>query len=175
MGRLAIYVAPMALLWHVSGPLPFPRVLFPGRPYWLLLLLFPLSPGLPRMDLPVVTMLLVVPVLRSVHRLMCGPPFPMSVLPQRAAAPPVVILHGALFAPLCLYPSRVALGLWSYAQLVRALHVPPVVPSRVGPGVGVRVMPCGGLLVQLVVSGELLVSLLVRGMMPVPIGARLQQ
>jgi hypothetical protein len=39
--------------------------------------------------------------------------------------------------------------------------------------VGVRVLPCGGLLVLLVVGGELLVPVFVRVRMPVPIGARL--
>jgi hypothetical protein len=37
--------------------------------------------------------------------------------------------------------------------------------------VGVRVLPCGGLLVMLLVGGELLVPRLVRGRMPVPVGA----
>jgi hypothetical protein len=56
---------------------------------------------------------------------------------------------------------------------VRLLHVPPVVPSRVGPGVVVRVVPYGGLLVLMLVSGELLVPVLVRGRMPVPVDALL--
>jgi hypothetical protein len=107
---LAIYVALRALLWPVSGPLTGPRVVFPGRPDWLLLLLFLLSPGLPRLDLPVVTLPLVVPVLRSVHRQLCAPMFPLSVLPHRAAAPLLVIPRDALFAPLCLYPPVWLLG-----------------------------------------------------------------
>jgi hypothetical protein len=118
-------------------------------------------------------MLLGVPVLRFVHRLLCAPFSPLSALPHRAAARLPVILHGALFAPLCLYPSRATLGLRSYAQILRLLHVPPVTPSRIGQGVRVRVLPCGGLLVLLLVGGELLVPLLVRGRMPMPIGARL--
>jgi hypothetical protein len=115
---LAIYVAPLALSWPVNRPLTGLRVLFPGRPDWLLLLLFPLSPGLPRMEFPVVILLLVVPVLRSVRRLMCFPMFPLSVLPHRAAAPLLVILRDALFAPLCLYPPC---GSWAF--VVRATCV----------------------------------------------------
>jgi hypothetical protein len=53
--------------------------------------------------------------------------FPMSVRQRRAAAPLLVTMRDALFAPLCLYP-LVALRLLSYASLVRQLHVPPVVP-----------------------------------------------
>jgi hypothetical protein len=53
------------------------------------------------------------------------------------------------------------------------LRVPPVVPLRVGPGVGVRVLPCGELLVLLLVGGEMYLPLLVRGRLPVLVGARL--
>jgi hypothetical protein len=82
--------------------------------------------------------------------------FSMSVLPYRAAAPLLVIMRDALFAPLCLYPPpNWLLGFLSYAPLVRLLHVSPVVRLRVGPGVGVRVLLCGKLLLYLLVGGEL--------------------
>jgi hypothetical protein len=151
MCSLAVYVAPRVLLWPANGPLTGFRVLLPGRPDWILPLLFPLSPGHPRLDLPVATLLLVVPVLRSVLRLLRAPLYPMSVLPQRAAAPLLVIYRDALFARRCRYPTHVALGHVSdYSPFV-----PPVVPLRVGPGVGVRVLLCGGLLVMLLAGGEL--------------------
>jgi hypothetical protein len=53
---------------------------------------------------------------------------------------------------------------------VLLLRVPPVVPLRIGPGVGVRVLMCGGLLVLLLVCGELYLPLLVRGRLPVLVG-----
>jgi hypothetical protein len=92
-----------------------PPLMFPGRPEWLLSLLFLLSHGLPRQDLPVVLLLLVVPVLRSVRRLLNAPLFLMHVLPHRAAAPLLPVLRDALFAPLCLY-----LPCGSWASIVRA-------------------------------------------------------
>jgi hypothetical protein len=54
---------------------------------------------------------------------------------------------------------------------VRLVHVPPVVPLRVDPGVGVRVLLCGGLLVMLLVGGELHMPLLLRERLPVLVGA----
>jgi hypothetical protein len=48
--------------------------------------------------------------------------------------------------------------------------MPLVVPLRAGPGVGVRVLLCGGLLVLLLV-GELHLPLRVRGRLPVLVGA----
>jgi hypothetical protein len=105
------------------------RVLFPSRPDWVLPLLFPLSPGPPRLDLPVETLLLAVPVLRSVLRLMCAPMYPLSVLPRRAAASLLVILRDTLFAPLCLYPPMWLLGIYRTRHLCRSSS--PCEPGRV--------------------------------------------
>jgi hypothetical protein len=79
-----------------------PSRLVPGPSDWRLTLLFPLSPCPPRLDLPVATLPLVRPVLRSVRRLLCATLHPMSVLPYGAAAGLLVITRDALLAPLCL-------------------------------------------------------------------------
>jgi hypothetical protein len=95
------------------------------------------------MNLPAVTMMLTAPVLLSVRRLLRVPMFHLSVLLPRAAAPLLVLLC-PLRSALTL-PRLVALGLLLCAPLVRLLHVMPIVPFRVGLGVGVRVLMCGGL------------------------------
>jgi hypothetical protein len=102
------------------------RVLFPGRPDRLPPLLFLLSPGFPRMGLPVVTLLPVVPVLRSMRRMLRTPLFPLSVLPHRAAAPLFVIPSDALFAPLCLYPPFCG----SWASVIRATYASTACAAR---------------------------------------------
>jgi hypothetical protein len=53
------------------------------------------------------------------------------------------------------------------------LHVQPVVPLRVGPGVLVLVLIGGGLLLLVRVGGGLLMMLLVGGRLPVLVGTRL--
>jgi hypothetical protein len=99
---LAIYADVRALLWPAIGLLTGLRVLFPSR-------LASPSP-LPPFARSSANGPTVVPVLRSVRRLLFSPMFPMPVLLHRAAAPLLLVQRYALFAPLCLYP-YVALGL----------------------------------------------------------------
>jgi hypothetical protein len=75
MRPLVIRADPRVLLWPANGPVTGLHVLFRGRPDSLPPLMFLLLPGPPRLDLPVVTLMLAVPVLRSVRRLLCAPCF----------------------------------------------------------------------------------------------------
>jgi hypothetical protein len=114
------------------------RVVILGLPEWLPPLLSLMWPGPPRLDLPIVPLLIGVPVFLSVRRLLCVPMFPMPVFLHRVAAPLLVPLRDDLSTTLVLYlPSLcVALGLHSYAPLARILHVPHVVPFASRPGCG---------------------------------------
>ena len=139
--------------------------MLPGRPDWLPLLLFPLSPGPPRLDLPVAILLLVGPVLRSVRRLLSPPPHPLSVPPHRGAALLLVTMRDALFALLYLYPPSVALGHLSCAPLA-----PSVARLRVGRK---NLLLCGGLLGLPLVGGGLPLPPVVRGRRPMPFSVEL--
>jgi hypothetical protein len=139
--------------------------LLPGSPDGLLLLLFPLSPGPLRLDLPVAILLLVGPMLRSVRRLLSPPPHPLSVPPHRAAALLLVTMRDALFALLCLYPPRWLLGIGRARHLRRPS--PPYESVR-------KILPlCGGLLGLPLVGGGLPLPPVVRGRLPMPFSAEL--
>jgi hypothetical protein len=144
-----------------------PWRLIPGPSRLARPLLFLLSFGPPRPNLLVVTLSLAVPVVRSVRQLLCAP---FIYNPYFHTGPP---RHSSLTreTPSSLRfvftPCRV-----TCVSATRAARRP--LASRPGwPGVGVRVLMRGGLLVLLLVGGELHLPLLVRGMLTVMVGARL--